>query len=200
MSLYTIGYAGKNIDTFILHLKENHVKALADVRSLPYSRMFSEYNCDCLKDKLAKVGILYVYLGKELGPRSEDPRHYNEDGQVQFEKLQESEIFLSGIERIKTGLEKGISIAMMCAEKDPLTCHRSLLIAEHLVNKENIPVSHISFEGDQMSHDELVSKKARDMGHVPDFFTTEDVAIQNAVNELIKAHAYTKPVKTDYSY
>merc|ERR1711916_244013 len=127
-TLFSIGYATKPLATFLQQLQDRQVQAVADVRSVPYSKRFHDYHREALAGRLRQAGMYYVYLGDELGPRSKDPAHYDGHGQVQFERLQRSPLFLAGIDRVLAGLAKGMRIALMCAEKDPAVCHRSLLV------------------------------------------------------------------------
>ena len=128
-NIYTIGYATKPIDEFISQLQRHNIQAVADVRSVPYSKVFIDYHKEAIQRSLARHHIKYVYLGEELGPRSKDDSHYNQSGQVQYDRLMQAPLFLDGLKRLMTGLKKNLTIALMCAEKDPATCHRSLLIA-----------------------------------------------------------------------
>ncbi len=146
MALYSIGYATKPIATFIEQLKRYDINAVADVRSVPYSATFFDYHQERLEGHLARAGIRYVFLGEELGPRSKDPQHYDSGGQVQFDRLMASPSFQVGIKRLNRGLSKGFRIALMCAEKDPSCCHRSLLIAYALERLESASVQHITKE------------------------------------------------------
>ena len=94
-------------------------------------------------------GIAYVFLGKELGARSNDPACY-EDGRVKYRLLAKTTLFRSGIERIRDGSNRRI-IALMCAEKDPLDCHRTILVARELVGNGAV-VAHLLANGQVESH------------------------------------------------
>jgi uncharacterized protein (DUF488 family) len=85
-----------------------------------------------------------VYLGKELGPRSDDPACYI-NGKVHYELLSKTPKFKEGLKRIKKGVE-GYRVAIMCAEKDPVTCHRTILVCRHLRGKD-FQISHILEDG-----------------------------------------------------
>ena len=71
----------------------------------------------------------YVFLGRELGARREEPDVYV-DGKVSFDLAAASPLFASGLARLQKGLSKH-RIALLCAEKDPLDCHRMILVARH---------------------------------------------------------------------
>ena len=143
-AIYTIGYSTYDMNLFIKTLKENCINAVADVRSLPYSKYKPEYDKDSLEKSLISAGIYYVFLGEELGARSKCENCYK-GGRADHALIAKSEPFKKGISRILTGLEK-FTIVLMCAESDPINCHRNILICRHL-KKENIHIFHILENG-----------------------------------------------------
>ncbi len=162
--LYTIGYATKALNIFVAQLKRYDINAVADVRSVPYSKVFHDYHRENISAELKKQRIGYVYLGDELGPRSKDESHYDDCGQVQFDRLMISNLFIKGLQRISDGIAKNFNIALMCAEKDPACCHRSLLIGYYLAhhtqksgNKLNLPneLLHIDHNGELETQSQL---------------------------------------------
>ncbi len=142
--IYTIGHSVHPIEVFIRLLEQHGITALADVRSHPYSRYFPQYSQQELKSSLAQEGIAYVFLGEELGARSKNPSCYRQ-GKVQYELLAKDPLFLKGLERVRTGMER-FRIALMCAEKDPLDCHRAVLVARQLCGL-GVQVQHIHADG-----------------------------------------------------
>jgi len=128
--IFTIGHSTHPAERFIALLKQHDITALADVRSKPYSRMNPQFNREDLKKALSESGIAYVFLGKELGARTEDRSCYHE-GKVQYGRLAQTELFRHGLDRVQEGAKK-YRIALMCAEKDPLVCHHTILVARHL--------------------------------------------------------------------
>jgi uncharacterized protein (DUF488 family) len=142
--LYTIGHSNHEIDHFLDLLEMHGITAVCDVRSSPYSRYNPQYNRELLQTALKSRRIAYVFLGNELGPRSDDPACYV-DGKVQYSRLAATAIFRSGIERLSAGMQT-YRIAMMCAEKDPITCHRMILICRAL-RREPIEIEHILGDG-----------------------------------------------------
>ena len=70
--VFTIGHSTHSQDAFIDLLRAHYVEAIADVRSMPYSRMNPQFNRESLMPALRASGIKYVFLGRELGARSDD--------------------------------------------------------------------------------------------------------------------------------
>jgi uncharacterized protein (DUF488 family) len=152
MELFTIGHSNHDIKAFISLLQKHRITALADVRSHPYSRFLPYFNQVPLKEALAREGIKYVFLGRELGARSSNPECYV-DGKAVYERIAETDEFREGIKRVLKGLEKH-RIALMCAEKDPLDCHRAILVCQYLRHLD-LNINHILKNGDLETHSHL---------------------------------------------
>jgi len=142
--LFTIGYSSYDISSFIGTLKGYDILAVADVRSSPYSGYKPDYNREILKDTLNKAGIYYVFLGEELGARSKDNDCYI-DGRADHALISRTALFQKGIDRILNGLQK-YRIALMCAEIDPIICHRNILVCR-MLRKYEIAITHILNNG-----------------------------------------------------
>ncbi len=155
LTVFTIGHSNYPLDVFVALLKKHGVTAVADVRSAPYSRHAPQFSCKPISGALKSRRIEYVFLGKELGARSEDPACY-EDGRVRFERVAETALFLSGIERVLRGAED-FTVAFMCAEKEPIDCHRAILVARKL-SELGVAVRHILADGSLESHRDLESR------------------------------------------
>ena len=138
------------------------ITALCDVRSQPYSRTNPQFNRETLKTTLSAQCIKYLFLGKELGARSEDPACY-ENGKVRFDWLAQTDLFQQGLDRLQNGMHKGFRIALMCAEKEPLVCHRTILVARHLINR-GVDVQHIHANGHLESHDDAMERLSQMRG------------------------------------
>jgi uncharacterized protein (DUF488 family) len=142
--ILTIGHSNHSPDAFFGLLQMHGVEVVADVRSSPFSRFNPQFNRDVLEQSLISCGIRYVFLGRELGARSEDPSCY-ERGRVQYTRLAQTHLFQSGLNRVIQGSAR-YRIALMCAEKEPLECHRTLLVAKALVDR-GLQVQHIHANG-----------------------------------------------------
>jgi uncharacterized protein (DUF488 family) len=149
-TIYTVGHSNQSLESFLGLLSKHAISAIADVRSYPYSMAFPQFDREALSKELKANGISYVFLGKELGARSEDPSCYS-NGKVQFEKLAKTELFQDGIGRVFAGMEQ-YRVAMMCAEKEPLACHRTILVARAMAER-GVKVLHILSDGAVEEHE-----------------------------------------------
>ena len=189
LELFTIGHSIHSVETFVDLLKMHGVTALCDVRSSPYSRYTPQFNRESLKNELAKHHIIYLYLGTELGPRSSDPPCY-ENGKVQYNRLAGKDIFQQGLDRLRKGMMT-YRIALMCAEKDPLTCHRMLLICRNL-RGDDIVIRHILEDGSLEDNRDTEMRLMKQLKIDPaDLFSTEADQIRRAYNLQGEKVAYT---------
>jgi uncharacterized protein (DUF488 family) len=154
-SLLTIGHSDHAAGAFIDLLQQHGVTALTDVRTSPYSRRYPQFNREALSADLERSGIRYVFLGAELGARRSEPECYA-DGKAQYSLIARSPLFAQGLERVRQGADK-YRIALMCAEKDPLTCHRAILVCRHL-RDSILLIQHIREDGRLESHEELEAR------------------------------------------
>lgn len=180
--LFTIGHSNHPIEAFIELLHRHGVTAVGDVRSHPYSRYVPQYSREPLKVAFARAGIAYVFLGKELGARSENPACYKQ-GKVQYDYLAKQPQFADGVRRVIEGMQRH-TIALMCAEKNPLECHRSLLVARKL-HEAGLEITHIHADGSLENHRALETRflgvcklPEGDMFKQRDEFVSEAYAIQ----------------------
>lgn len=165
-TIYTIGHSAHELDYFIGLLKGHSVTAVADVRSQPYSRT-AHFNREALKAALKAEGIDYVFLGRELGARREEKECYV-DGQAVYERVAELPLFRQGLDRLARGARE-YTIALMCAEKEPLDCHRTVLICRHL-RAMGFRVCHILADGRLEEHPETERRLVQATDNSPDLF------------------------------
>lgn len=152
--IYTVGHSTYAEETFFKLIQYFEINCIVDVRSVPYSRYSPQFNRENIKRYLQQNGISYVFMGDELGARRKDRTLYNAKGYLDFEKTAKNRLFRQGIERVETGVGKGYHIALMCTEKDPLECHRSILVA-HEMYLQGYNVQHILDYAKLQSHEEL---------------------------------------------
>jgi hypothetical protein len=153
--VYTIGHSNHTITAFVALLRQHSITAVCDVRSRPYSRWVPQFDRDALKASLVDSGITYVFLGAQLGARSHNPDCYVQ-GKVQFHRLAQQPVFAQGISRVKRGMTRH-RVVLMCTERDPLDCHRAMLVARRLYD-DDIAVTHIHYDGSAEPHQIMESR------------------------------------------
>ncbi len=146
--MYTIGYSPHTLEGFVDLLRRFRVTALADVRSKPYSAYRPEFNHKNLKKILPEQGIDHIFLGRELGARYEDHSVYVQ-GRADYELIIRHELFKQGVQRLQQEAKQH-TLVLMCAEKEPLQCHRTILISRHLKNE--VQIQHILADATVESH------------------------------------------------
>jgi uncharacterized protein (DUF488 family) len=151
--------------------------------------MNPQFNREVLKQALKKADLAYVFLGDELGGRSDDPACL-EDGRVQYGRLALTAGFQHGVQRVREGM-KTHRLALMCAEKEPLECHRALLVARHLC-AAGIPVQHILTDGALESHSDAMERLLCEL-RLPecDLFRSHEDVIADAYRMQESRVAYT---------
>jgi uncharacterized protein (DUF488 family) len=176
--LFTIGHSNHSIERFSALLEEVHITAVADVRSSPYSRMNPQFNRESLEKTLKEQGIRYVFLGDELGGRIADRACY-EEGRVKYERVAKTDSFQSALARVRKGAQS-FRLALLCAEKEPLRCHRTLLVARAL-EAQGVSVFHILPDGRLESHAESMNRLLDLLGlGQPELYRTKDDLIDLA--------------------
>jgi uncharacterized protein (DUF488 family) len=156
MRLWTIGHSTRKIDQFISLLAENGIKLVVDVRSLPGSKRYPQFNKDVLEKSLKDHGIRYEHF-PELGGRRkarEDSRNmaWRNESFRGYADYMETEEFKKGVERLLDFVRHGTNpserrtretgpAAIMCAEAVWWRCHRAL-ISDYL-KVRGIEVMHI---------------------------------------------------------
>ncbi len=188
--IYTVGHSTQPFESFLSLLSKNHISAVADVRSSPYSRHAPQFNTDALKSALKENGVAYVFLGKELGARSEDESCYI-DNVVSYQKLAKTSLFLSGIRRVEDGSQR-YRVALMCSERDPTECHRTILVSR-ILQERGAQVSHILGDGTLEPHRNTMLRVLDILGTPRgDMLDSEDDLIARAYEGREKQIAYRR--------
>ena len=190
-ALYTIGHSTHTAKKMVDLLRLHGITAIADVRSSPYSRMNPQFSRDSFSGLLTACKIAYVFLGRELGARSTDRSCYSQ-GKVQYDLLARTHLFQAGLDRVIHGM-KTHRVALLCAEKDPLTCHRAILVCRHLVTR-GVVVRHVLEDGRKENHEEALSRLLAEHG-LPerDLFRNRSEMIEQAYSERGDKISYADP-------
>ena len=192
--MFTIGHSNHPIGALLTLLEQHRAAAVADVRSVPYSRRYPQFNRRNLERSLREHGIRYLFLGAELGARSPDPACYDEEGRVRFVRLARTGPFLRGIARV---LEEAAHsrLALLCAERDPANCHRTILVAPAL-RKRGAPVTHILADGSLVSQEEVLDRLCAGSGMPPrDMFRTREEQREEALVRRAREIAWSDPAR-----
>jgi len=142
MDIYTIGHSNYPVEKLIDMLKYFNIDCVVDIRGTPYSKYNVQYNKETIADTLKEAGFVYIYMAKELAAKRENKVSYNKEGYSDFEKVVIQKNFVTGIERLKAGCEKGYKIVVLGAMQDPIRCHRSILVGRAL-REHKFNVNHI---------------------------------------------------------
>lgn len=142
--LFTVGYEGATIDSFISNLQANNINCILDVRALPLSRK-PGFSKNQLAGRLRRVDIHYIHLA-ELGTPKDirDKLKSTRDYSTFFEKM---ERYLA---EKKDAIEQAYNHVMssrcclMCFERLADKCHRKI-IAEKIkgTNRDGLEITHI---------------------------------------------------------
>ena len=153
--VFTIGHSNLEFSKFLALLKQHNIQAIADVRSAPYSQYNPHFNREPLQRALQEQGISYVFLGEELGARRSERECYIA-GRADYDLISRSPAFKRGVERVMQGAAK-MRVALMCAEKEPLDCHRCILVSPHL-RERGLGVFHILADGTLENHEQTENR------------------------------------------
>jgi uncharacterized protein (DUF488 family) len=190
VDIYTIGHSTQPGESFVALLRQHTVATVADVRSQPHSRRNPQFNRERLTGTLGSAGIEYVFLGRELGARSEDPGCYADDC-VQYRLLAQTALFKSGIEQV---LQQAATrrVALMCAEKEPLDCHRTILVAREL-EQRGARIQHIHIDGHIETHPNAMVRLTQQLKLSGDLFLDGSALLDEAYERQGRKIAYQRP-------
>ncbi len=186
----TVGHSNHPPEVFIGLLVRHGVDEVIDVRSAPYSRYASQFNYEGLNRMLDDIGIGYAYLGGELGGRPVDRSCYNSEGRVQYDRVAVTDSFEDALRRV-TRVSDENRVALLCTEKEPLECHRTLLVARALAIRD-VAVAHIHADGFLESHDDAMTRLL-ELHKLPphgDMFRTRVDVITEALDRQARKFAY----------
>ena len=187
----TIGHSNHSWEEFVKLLLRQRIDEVADVRSSPYSRYATHFNHNDLQQALEGIGIGYVFLGGELGGRPPDHSCYDSNGQVQYDRVAETDSFDDGIRRVTRRADE-CRVVLLCTEKEPLECHRTLLVANALVERD-VSVEHILSDGSLESHADAMERLLDifKLPHNGDMFRSRDDTFNEALILQMRKVAYT---------
>jgi uncharacterized protein (DUF488 family) len=203
--LLSVGHSNHDWDTFLALLGGAGVSAVADVRSRPFSRRLPQYNRPELEAALRQEGIAYVFLGDLLGGRPDDADLYDlreRSGRlwrvVNYERVRRTPGFCRGLDRLLQGAER-YTIAMLCGEKDPLDCHRGLMITPALKEVGVAPL-HLRPGGRPETTAQMEERLLRlvyGSERQPDLFASREELLASAYRQMNREKAFALPADAD---
>lgn len=171
--LKTIGHSNHSIERFVALLKAGGVERLVDVRSMPWSRRHPQFGQKNLARSLTEAAIDYVHEGSALGGKPEAGGSYDQ--------LAARPEFMAALDRVIDGTRHSV-LCLMCAEKEPLDCHRTVLVSRRLAVR-GVFVEHLLADGGVRSHhaveETLLGKEA-----APDLFEDRAARLARAWRRL----------------
>jgi uncharacterized protein (DUF488 family) len=193
--LFSIGHSNIPAERFVAMLRAANVSAIADVRSTPASRFCPWFSAKTLAPLLAHEGMDYLSYGDALGGRPRDQNLYC-DGIADYEAMARQPDFNAGIERLLADAAarraKG-GLCLMCAERDPLDCHRCLLVARTLAGR-GMTIGHILHDGSIEPHTaaerRLLELAHEDVDPLDLFATGQNGQLAAAYRHRARAVAY----------
>jgi uncharacterized protein (DUF488 family) len=167
--LFTIGHSNIPADRFVAMLRAAGVEAIADVRSVPASRRFPWFSAKAFGERLACEGVAYEFFGDELGGRPRDPALYC-DGVADYEAMAAQPEFRAGLDRLMASAKR-CRVCLMCAEREPLDCHRCLLVGRALAGR-GLAIGHILHDGTVEPNAATEQRLVEITKSAPDLFAT----------------------------
>lgn len=152
--LYTLGHSNREAAAFVDLLASAEIETLVDIRARPQSMRYPHFGEERLREALAGAGIQYHWAGRQLGghrtPRDDSPHTaLTEDGLRGYADHMDREPFRKGVVQLLV-LVRRAPTTVLCAERDPLQCHRSLL-ADYLA-LQGAEVLHLIDMGETRVH------------------------------------------------
>ena len=195
-TILTIGHSTHTLEAFVGLLRRHEGDCVVDVRSTPYSRFNPQFNREPLARRLAECGIEYTFFGDALGGRSDDPACF-ENGRIRYDRLAATALFRQGLDRVVQGILSRRAV-LMCAEKEPLECHRTLLVA-HSLDARGILVEHILARGGLETHAATMDRLLGMHGDLleGDLLRTRQERIDEAIERQAKRFAFQHRTRRD---
>jgi uncharacterized protein (DUF488 family) len=186
--LFSIGHSNIPAERFIGLLRHAGVNAIADVRSTPFSRRFPWFSSKNLATTLAQHGIAYLAYGEALGGRPRGAALYR-DGVADYEAMARQRDFHIALDRL-TAEGPQRCVCLMCAEREPLDCHRCLLVARSFAER-GLTIGHILHDGTVEPHSAMEQRLLALASASDDLFVTgQDERLAAAYRRRARAVAH----------
>ena len=184
-TILTVGHSNHSLNDFMEMLHRHGVKQIADVRSHPRSRFAPHFNRDTLQTSLKLQGIGYRFMGTTLGGRPAKDELYTPQGRADYRRMAQVPAFIASTREVGRMGQETVT-ALMCSEKRPEECHRTLLVA-HQLNLMGFPSAHIRPDWEiPEPHQELLARLAHAWGETDP---------QGAADRQASKYAFKRPTR-----
>ncbi len=172
----TIGHSNHPIERFVDLLRAGGVEVLVDVRSTPWSRRFPQFGKERLAKSLTEAGIDYLHEGAALGGKPGAGSSYDD--------LARRPDFAQALDRVTARAGRQV-LCLMCAEKEPLDCHRTVLVSRRLAER-GVAIDHLLADGAIRPHAEI-EEALLGKASSPDLFDDRATRLARAYAERERA-------------
>ncbi len=145
VTIYTLGHSRHAIEAFVGLASGHGITLIVDVRGQPFSRFNPQFNRERFKEALAGHGVEYLWYGDRLSGRPKEPEFHGADGKVLWDELRRWPALHEALAEVIEHAA-GAGLALVCAEEDPMRCHRRFLLTPPLVER-GARVLHIRGDG-----------------------------------------------------
>ena len=130
--VFTIGHSTHPIEHFVALLQQHGIEVLADVRSTPFSRFNPQFNRASARAE-PRIGAAFATSSwaKSWARAARDPACF-ENGRVSYARLARDAALQARPRALCSRRRRSQRVAMMCAEREPLDCHRTILVTREL--------------------------------------------------------------------
>jgi uncharacterized protein (DUF488 family) len=171
-TLYTLGHSNHPIEAVLDLLRRHGVDVLVDVRAVPHSRRHPQFRKRDLARSCAGAGIAYRWRGEALGGIKRDSACRT------FEEAASRPGFAAALDEL-IALARSATPAILCAEKEPMDCHRTVLVCRHLAARpdaRDLAIRHIRADGSLEPHPDFEARLIAAMGSGGDLFQSDPLA------------------------
>jgi uncharacterized protein (DUF488 family) len=177
--LYTVGHSNRLLEDLVAIVRAAGIMTLVDVRQHPQSQRHPQFGEDSLRAALAASGIEYHWAGRQLGGHRQpqpESRHraLQTEGMRAYADYMDTDAFKRGAAQLM-GLARRAPTAILCAERDPLHCHRSL-IADYLI-LQGVDVVHLLEQAESQPHQLRPEARRESQQLVYDRFATAELPL-----------------------
>lgn len=151
--IWTVGHSNRSSEELLALLREPDIELLVDVRARPHSTRHPQFDEAELRETLSEAGITYHWAGRHLGgfrkAAPDSPHAALPEAFRGYADYMQTDAFRRAIAQLRNLARRGRT-ALLCAEREPLECHRSL-IADYLL-LEGVEVVHLIAPGQLREH------------------------------------------------